>query len=162
MGSNEPSGNTPLVDVMIAVTVLGLMAAVAIPQIREPGPGSRAALLVERLAEFRGAIDEYWAEHEAGFPGRDGADALLDQLGHTTDAAGRIGGGDDGRYVHGPYLPSMRFPQNPLTHTATVRVVSEMPGHPVGSEAWIYDSTSGDVRCNLLGRDLDGQRWFDY
>ncbi|MCB9897501.1 MAG: hypothetical protein H6825_05825 [Planctomycetes bacterium] len=160
MSTSESAGGASFVDAMIALTVLGLMAAVAIPQMREAEPGQRAALVAERLSELRGAVEGYWAEHDDGFPGRDGVDALLDQLTHRSTSEGLIGTREGA--CHGPYLSDEHFPHNPLTHSATVRIVHEMPGRPVGTEAWIYDVTSGVVRCNVRGTDADGRRWFDY
>lgn len=155
-----PSPSMSLVDVLIATTILGMLAAVAVPQMRRDEAPPHHVQVSEALDVLRGAVERYWAEHEDGFPGRDGADALLDALRRTSSPRGRIGNGAG--FTCGPYLPTDRFPRNPLTGTDTVRVVSTMPGRPEGDEAWIYDSSSGVVRCNVRGSDPQGVRWFDY
>jgi type IV pilus assembly protein PilA len=147
------------VEMLIAAALLGLLAAVAIPQFAAPDDATREAELISALETFRSAIDTYWSQHEA-LPAQDGDGALLvEQLGSTTDAAGRVGEG--ARHRLGPYLPEGGCPRNPFSGEDSVRVVDHMPGRPSGDSAWIYDRSSGQVRCNVPGATPDGTLYFE-
>jgi prepilin-type N-terminal cleavage/methylation domain-containing protein len=146
-----------LLEVMIVIAILGMLAAVAIPQLTSHKPEGRTAAMVGSLSILRTAVDSYWTQHDA-FPGPTAAE-FADQLLKQTSKAGKVGEGDGFRY--GPYLRSGVLPTNPITSTATVKCVDVMPKEPSGSQAWIYCTATGEVRSNAPGKGPDGVAYFD-
>jgi type II secretory pathway pseudopilin PulG len=147
------------IEMLVGSALLVLLAAMALPQfLGREGENRQAAMLVG-LSALQTAIDSYWTQHD-GFPGVEGPEQFTKQLLNPTDRSGRIGTGDE--YLYGPYLRDGAIPINPLTGTNSVRVVETMPNSPKGSEAWIYASSTGDIRCNVVGRTPDGVEFFSF
>ncbi len=154
--TRRASGFT-LIEVMIVIAILGLLAAVAIPQFKSNKEEGKAASMVSSLSILRTAIDSYWTQHD-DFPGPTAA-KLADQLLGQTNKAGKTGEGDG--YGYGPYLRGDTIPENPLTETNKVKVVDAMPTEADGASAWIYCSVTGEIRSNATGKTLDGVAFFD-
>jgi type II secretion system protein G len=146
-----------LLEVMIVVAILGLLAAVAIPQFTSHKEEGRTAAMVSNLAILRTAIDSYWSQHDT-FPGPT-EDEFADHLLRKTNKAGEVGTSDD--YGYGPYLRQGELPTNPFTNSNSVKVVDEMPSEPSGNQAWIYCPASGEVRSNATGKSPEGKLFFN-
>ena len=144
-----PAGFT-LVELLIVVIILGILAAVVIPQFNSITEESREAAVAQKLRTVREAIERYKLYHNEALPTED----LVAQLTTTTDV-----NGDPGTDL-GPYLRDP-FPVNPLTQTADVKFKNDMPNDPESDEAWIYAKKSGDFRCNVDGNAPSGTAWFD-
>ena len=145
-----------LLEMTIVVAILGLVAAVAIPQLTANRQEDRADSLVDRLASLRQSIDQYWVEHD-GYPGPTPVDFTRQLLGQT-DRSGRCGQGE--AFALGPYLAG-ELPSNPITESREVSIVDAMPDAPRGDSAWIYCNVTGEIRSNATGRTLDGVAFFD-
>jgi len=156
--TRRPSGFT-LVEMMIVVAILGLLAAVAIPQFTSHKAQGKSAAMVSSLSVLRTAIDSYWTQHDA-FPGQGGATQFGDQLLKNTNKAGTVGTG--AAFGYGPYLRNGVLPTNPLSNTSTVGVVDAMPAAPTGATAWLYNKVTGELRCNVAGNDMDNVAYFSY
>ncbi len=154
---NRSKAGFTLVELMIVIAILGLLAAIAIPQFMSNKEEGKAAATVSSLAILRTAIDSYWSQHDT-FPGQKNAAEFADQLLKNTNKAGKVGTGTG--YGYGPYIRNNALPVSQFTNTATVKVVSAMPNKPTGSEAWIYCNTTGEIRCNTVGTTLDGVSYF--
>lgn len=124
-----------LVELLIVILVIGILAAIAVPQFVDQSYVAKEAALRENLRVFRDAIDRYYQEHKGAFPGcvsaADGAtptasdeervQAFLMQLLLSTDERGRAD--PDGQmgvasgnpaYRYGPYRKGMQAIANPL------------------------------------------------
>jgi prepilin-type N-terminal cleavage/methylation domain-containing protein len=148
-----------LVEIMIVVAILALLTAIALPQFTSHKEESKASAMLSSLSVLRTAIDSYWTQHDK-FPGQGGATELSNQLLKTTNKAGTVGTGTG--FGYGPYIRNNKMPVNPLTNTSTVRVVTNMPNGPTGNEAWIYASSTGEVRCNVTGKTIEGVDYFTF
>lgn len=121
-----------LVELLIVVIILGILAAVAIPQFGSSTDDAKLSTLDSNLAELRNAIELYYHEHDSVYPGVnssvDNSAATLpvcstsipEQLtkytavnNHTAVVAKAAG-------LKGPYLKNAKFPNNPFTGTNTV------------------------------------------
>src|SRR5262245_32554876 len=120
------------VEITIVIAILGLLAAVAIPQIAG-NPQDEATRLVGCLGQLRTAINRYWVQHD-DFPGPSAEDVRR-QLTSRTCRAGNCGDGP--AFVYGPYVPD-GLPESPVSGTSTLTIVDAMPEAPSGSSAWIY------------------------
>ena len=145
------------IEVTIVIAILGLLAAVAIPQLAAHRRQDQTATLVSRLGVLRTAIDRYWAQHD-DFPGPGTAD-FRRQLVSQTCRAGSCGTGV--AFALGPYVQDGDLPDNPVTGTNTLTITDAMPEAASGSSAWIYCRLTGEVRANSTGRTEDGVRFFD-
>ncbi|HVQ24315.1 MAG TPA: prepilin-type N-terminal cleavage/methylation domain-containing protein [Planctomycetota bacterium] len=148
-----------LVEIMIVVAILALLAAVALPQFTSEKEEGKASAMVSSLSVLRTAIDSYWTQHDK-FPGQGGPEEFAEQLIKATNKAGTTGAGTG--FGYGPYLRNGKLPLNPLTGTSTVRIVTAMPTEPTGTEAWIYASTTGEIRCNVTGKTIDGVDYYSF
>ena len=147
-----------LVEMMIVIAILGLLAAVAIPQFTSAKEDGRVAAMVSSLSILRTAIDSYWSQHDE-FPGQKNAEEFKNQMTKTTNKEGRVGEGTG--FGYGPYLRRGILPENPFTNTNTVKIVDKMPTKPSGNQAWVYDKSNGEIRANVSGRTPDGMTHFD-
>ena len=159
--SSRPSARAgfTLVEVMIVVAILALLAAIALPQFVSNKEEGKASAMVSSLSVLRTAIDSYWTQHDK-FPGQASAAEFADQLLKSTNKAGTTGTGTG--FGYGPYIRNGKLPTNAMTGTNTVKVVATMPTAPTGTEAWIYASSTGEVRCNVAGKTIDGVDYFSF
>jgi general secretion pathway protein G len=144
-----------LVELLIVVIILGILAAVVIPQFNTAAAESKEAALASNLATIRQAIELYKVQHNDAFPGA----TMVTQLTTQTDASGAAG------TKYGPYIRNA-FPSNPLDPVAAtaddVAVVAVvMPGAPTAAGGWIYSSLTGEFRANVSGAGPSGTDYFD-
>jgi type IV pilus assembly protein PilA len=153
---HKATSGITLVELLIVIAVLGLLAAVAIPQFTSPKEQGKTAAMVSSLSILRTAIDSYWSQHD-GFPGTS-TSKFANQLLEKSNKAGSTGSG--ATFGYGPYLRNGQLPTNPLTNTNTMKMVETMPTAPSGNQAWIYNYVTGEVRSNSAGKDLNGVPYF--
>jgi general secretion pathway protein G len=143
-----------LVELLIVVIILGVLAAVVIPQFANASADAKESSVRSNLATVRQAISLYRVQHNETYPGQGGWSQFVTQL--TT---GTMGDGSPGS-KYGPYLRD-QFPDNAFTGTSTGKTVATMPASPSGTEAWIYCTTDGQLRANLAGTAPSGTLYFD-
>jgi len=137
-----------LIELMIVLTLLGMVCATVIPRLLEASAGAQQKAVLDDLHMFRRQIEQFRTDHAGLLPaqGTNSEAALIAQLTHRTTSAGQV----DARGPHGPYLLG-DLPSNPYTHSSTVLVV---PGpllehhfnNPTG-HGWAYSSTTGEFRA---------------
>jgi general secretion pathway protein G len=135
-----------LVEILIVVIILGILAAIVIPQFANASTDARKANMISQLQSLRSFVELYRLQH------RDQPPLLLTGGGWelvtgrtlqdgTIDAAGEFG----------PYLPNPAV--NPLTSSSVIAEVGASSGPNVG---WYYDESTGDVHgANSLGEMSD-------
>jgi len=146
---NKQKGFT-LVELLIVVVILGILAAVVIPQFNSAASETRESAIASNLATLRQAVEMYKVQHNDLFPGA----TIVTQLTTQTDIAGAAG------TDYGPYVRTA-MPKNPLSADAGVNAVASMPAAPSGTDGWIYDTTTGEIRCNSTGTGPSGIDYFD-
>lgn len=128
MSRTRRSGFT-LVEILIVVIILGILAAIVIPQFTEASNDARVSSLTSDLQTVRSQLELYRVQHLDSYPADD---AFATAMTGTTD----INGGEGADF--GPYLH--RVPTNPFTNTNTVGAGD------YGSSAWYY--SGGVFRAN--------------
>ena len=114
-----------LVEILIVVIILGILAAIVIPQFTEASDDARTSALASYLQTIRAQLELYKLQHAGAYPA-----ALVTAL--TTS---------DGTY--GPYMT--KFPNNPfVTGAAGSAVDTTTLGG--GNAGWYYDRTTGTVK----------------
>ena len=126
-----------LVELLIVVIILGILAAVVIPQFNDTTSEARLNSLMTNLATIRGQIDLYKLQHNGNYPGQA---TFASQMTQKTDASGTVSA--TGKY--GPYL--QRIPTNPFTVGGTGNDVTNTAA--AANKAWFYEATTGEFKAN--------------
>jgi general secretion pathway protein G len=121
-----------LVEILIVVIILGILAAIVIPQFGHASQDARAANLKNQLQTMRAAIQLYRVQHRDQPPDLVGTSwaaftAKTDSLGNPS-----VNPNDWGPYIQAE-------PQNPLAGTAAI---SDAPAAGVG---WVYTQSNGTI-----------------
>jgi prepilin-type N-terminal cleavage/methylation domain-containing protein len=126
-----------LVEILIVVVILGILAALVIPQFSTAASSSRESTLRMDLHRIREQIEIYRQQHSSTAPTLEN---FTDQLTMASNEEGATAPLGTAGYRFGPYV--MSIPINPNTQSRDVTAGA------VGSSAWYYDETTGDFRAN--------------
>jgi general secretion pathway protein G len=129
-----------LVELLIVVIILGILAAVVIPQFSDASTDARLASLTTNLQTIRGQVDLYRLQHNGVYPTL--AD-FANQMTKKTDVDGTVNA--SGKF--GPYL--QRIPNNPFTVGGSGNDVTNTAA--ASNKAWYYDETAGTFKANNGG-----------
>lgn len=122
-----------LVEILIVVVILGILAAIVIPQFSDASTQSKVSSAKSSLQTLRSQISLYKIQHN------DAAPALAD---FSTNMTTQIG-------QYGPYLQVV--PKNPFNDSDTLAAAD---GATVG---WVYDASDGSISLGGQGAtDLNG------
>jgi len=162
-----------LIELLIVVVILGILAAVVIPQLSGATNDAKTEALKTNLSNIRTALEMYEHEHSkypgaagsgaggscntsgtAGGGAADSPQAVAEQLTMYTDINGNACTvSDTTTYKYGPYMKTTvtgvaGIPNNPVTLSNTVAVVTT--GNLTISSSsttggWKYDDVSGKV-----------------
>ncbi|OHB53944.1 MAG: hypothetical protein A2Y07_09600 [Planctomycetes bacterium GWF2_50_10] len=127
-----------LVEILIVVVILGILAAIVIPQFTEASSEAKVSSLVSNLQTVRSQIELFKIQHNDMFPGECGDATFVEALTMTTDQYGN----KDAAGKYGKYLQS--FPKNPFVEDDSATVDDESsavatsgtPGD--GSAGWMW------------------------
>lgn len=140
-----------LVEILIVVIILGILAAIVIPQFTQASEEARHSALVSDLQTARAQIELYKVQHHDNGPhiaadgvtvDVDGAN-FVERLTEKTDKYGNVPPGA-GETAYGPYL--QKFPINPWVAEAVGRqvtvagVAGVVPGD--GATGWFFDTSN--------------------
>jgi general secretion pathway protein G len=139
-----------LVELLIVVIILGILAAVVIPQFNSAASESKEAALASNLATIRQAVEMYKVQHNDAYP----AATMVAQLTAGTALDGTAG------TAYGPYLRNS-FPKNPINGLATVNAVTTDPVAGDGSHGWEYNTVTGQFWADEAGAGPSGVNYFD-
>jgi general secretion pathway protein G len=123
-----------LVEILIVVVILGILAAIVIPQFTEASTEARTSSLMSNLQTIRSQLELYAVQHNDADPV---LASFLAQMTQQTDIDGNAG------TDFGPYL--QQIPPNPFTNSSTV--VGWGLGAVAGTDGWEYNENTGEVRA---------------
>ena len=150
-----------LVELVMVVTIIGMLAAIAVPRISNASSSASAHAVEATLTNVRKAIDCYYAEH-GRFPGYSpvsGApdnDGFVSQLTQYTDHQGNASKSPGYPFIYGPYLRAP-FPANPTNKLRSV-FVKDKPadaGPADGGFGWVAVLSEGDFGISATDQALD-------
>jgi len=99
-----------LVEILIVVVILGILAAIVIPQFTSASTEAKESALVSDLQAIRSQIELYKIQHNDNLPGTDLSGDFVTAMTTNTDQDGAPGG----RF--GPYM--RQIPVNPFSTAA--------------------------------------------
>jgi general secretion pathway protein G len=148
----ERSGFT-LVEVLVVTTVMGILAAIVVPQFSSATNEAQAVCLRSNLHAVRKQVELYKVNHNGVLPavvGESSAD-FVRRMTAKTDRSGAIG------TEYGPYLE--RVPVNTFNQLDTVRV----GGGPAGAntDGWRFDPATEEFQADD-SYDGDGDKTPDH
>lgn len=161
-----------LIEILIVVVILGILAAIIVPQLSNATSMARDNTLKDDLRYLRTQIVVFKAQHRdvpPGYPAGDmaaspTAEAFVAQMTRYTSesTADNISGSTVFKY--GPYLTKM--PPNPLNSKDGILMVGN--GQPMPdpdnsqSYGWIYKAETQEIIANSAGSDSDGRAYSSY
>ncbi|MEZ6190284.1 MAG: prepilin-type N-terminal cleavage/methylation domain-containing protein [Phycisphaerales bacterium] len=129
-----------LVEILIVVVILGILAAIVIPQFTNASESARSSSLTAQLQTLRSQLELYQVQHLGSYPAAncDNADGDGDWTALTaaTELDGTAGNGDSNDL--GPYL--QQPPINAFENSSTFGAA----GAGVG---WVYTPATGQIRA---------------
>ena len=130
-----------LVEILIVVVILGILAAIVIPQFSDASTQSKVSSSQTTLASLRSQIQLYKIQHNDQPPS---VTTLVQatwiaQMTGQTDATGAAG------TDFGPYI--QQVPINPWNGLQTITADN--------TGAWVYDAATGDVWVGTTGAVQD-------
>jgi len=143
-----------LVELVIVVAVLGIMAAIVVPQFRSQSTQARMAVVKDSLRILRSAIELYTSQHGGVPPGYENDDPETPPT--SSDFYQQL-------VVDRNYLA--RIPKNPFNNLKTIKMIGNsetFPSDPVDGYGWVYQAATKTIKLNWPGSDPDGIRYFDY
>ena len=139
-----------LVEILIVVVILGILAAIVVPQFTQASTEAKLNSLCSNLQSLRSQIELYKVQHNDVSPTL--AD-FTEQMTETSDIDGTTSG-DKVRtttYCYGPYLE--RVPENPFNNLATLVAITDPCQAGSGGAGWAYLAATGQIYAD---DDFDG------
>ena len=134
-GRSASRAGFTLVEILIVVIILGILAAIVIPQFTNASTSARVNSAISQLQTLRSQIQLFKLQHDDAYP--DLVSNQWTQLMSTTNVAGTVDSSAAG--IFGPYLQTT--PGNPLNNLNTVAATA---GAGVG---WVYTLSAGMIQA---------------
>jgi len=160
-----------LVEVILVVTILGILAALVMPTFQGHIVKARESAAKDNLRVMRNQIELYKLQHKGITPGYvngSGAPTALLELQFTGTTA-ETGAASpsivpSAPYLYGPYIKKM--PENPYNKLSNITYVTEATAFSAAvdgtSSGWLYKKETGEFKINWTGTDSEGIAFYDY
>ncbi|MGB1125170.1 MAG: type II secretion system protein [Phycisphaeraceae bacterium] len=133
-----------LVEILIVVVILGILAAIVIPQFTNASEAAKASSVLSQLQTLRSQVELYKNQHNNEYPTADGTlSGAWDwtKMTSKTDIDGAVGT-TAGTHIYGPYM--QQAPKNPFVATAAT---TEFGTAVDGTDGWVVNTTTGVIRA---------------
>ena len=148
-----------LVEILIVVVILGILAAIVVPQFSLATVVSKESTLKHDLQMLRSQLNLYRVQHGDKYPweivGED-SDLVIEQMTSRTNELGDIGAAPRD-YRYGPYLERMpvnHFVKDTGGAADTLDFVPVPPTAGVGTTGWLVDTSMGKMYANTNTADF--------
>ncbi len=126
-----------LVEILIVVVILGILAAIVIPQLSNASSEAQMSRLCSDLQVTRVAIELYKIQHADAIPGTTTGVTLEQALTQRTDENGTL----DASGSLGPYL--RKLPTNGYNQLGTVEMEAGSTSLGGGNCGWHFNTDTG-------------------
>ena len=148
-----------LVELLIVVTIIGILATIVVPQFSNASTQAKENALKDELRYLRTQIVVYKAQHKDTAPGVSGN--FVQQMTLYTNEFGATSAAASATHKFGPYLSKM--PKNPMNDLSTIEVVSNPnPLTADGGHGWKYNAQTQEIIADVLGNDTVGTPFAKY
>jgi len=141
-----------LVEILIVVVILGILAAIVVPQFTEASGEAKDSRLMSDLQTCRSQIELYKLQHAGQLPGNaTGMDFEAAMTTYTMGDGSSAGTQAPGVGVYGPYL--QKIANNPYTLGANGTVVTPVVLDPVAfiaNSGWWMNSVTGEYGASTI------------
>jgi general secretion pathway protein G len=147
-----------LVEILIVVIILGILAAIIIPQFTDASTSAKESSLTSNLQTLRSQIGLYKIQHNDTYPDTTSFDTFVTCLTTVTDVDGNawVDQATSGT-PYGPYMPNV--PDNPFIAADvpffTLIATGVIPAAGDDSTHWIFDELTGAIAPNDSGTCQD-------
>lgn len=133
-------GGFTLVEILVVVVLLGILAAIVVPQFSGAGVEARTSALATDLRRVRSQIEFYKFQHNDQLPAATGENPtdFLRRMTTKTNANGDPG------VDFGPYMQSL--PVNPFNDLGAVRINGAAAG--ANTDGWRFDTITGAFQAD--------------
>jgi general secretion pathway protein G len=128
-----------LIEILIVVIILGILAAIVIPQFTSASTEARQGNLKSQLQTLRSQIALYKLQHRDIAPSQTSA-TFWNQLTQFSDDAGNVNAAKTAVFKYGPYYEAPVV--NPLTNSSTVGAAAGE-----ANMGWAYDAATGKIKA---------------
>ncbi len=152
-GRKREAGFT-LVELIIVVAILGILAAIVLPEFQGHIQKAKEAAAKDNLRILREAIERYTADHNGVPPG---------YLNNDPTAATSASEFYRQLVTNGKYLSEM--PQNPYNSFNGIKVYANLvslPAEADGTSGWLYKPQTKKILLNWPGSDSEGILFYSY
>jgi general secretion pathway protein G len=136
-----------LVEILIVVVILGILAAIVVPQFTQASTEAKYNSLCSNLQSMRSQIELYKVQHN------DIAPALATFAAQMTETSTVLGATSGNKvrvvatgHIYGPYLE--RVPANPFNDLATLEASGTAGDDGAG---WEYNAATGEIFADDSG-----------
>jgi len=138
-----------LVEILIVVIILGILAAIVIPQFSSASQDARESALTSDLQTLRSQLELYNIQHLDHYPDVKSEDGGATWTADTPNFVARLIGttdqyGQTSGTTFGPYM--QKFPTNSINGLDTVRVDGAAAGE--NKDGWHFNTTSGRMSAD--------------
>ena len=156
-----------LIEILIVVIILGILAAIVIPQFTNASKEAKQSALVTMVQSMRSQIALFKLQHNDYLPGvapvvgsggTFSQATFWNQMTLFSDVTGATNATKTVQFDKGPYMQST--PKNPLCPTTALNsdVVETINGAASGSVCgFVYDFQGGAGSGKIWGTDTDGK-----
>ena len=123
-----------LVEILIVVVILGILAAIVIPQFSQASTDAKLNSCRSSLQSLRSQIELYKIQHNDTPPSLANFEA---QMTTYSDADGNTNATKTGLFIYGPYM--QRVPRNPWNNSDSLAAAD------ASGVGWVYDETTGAI-----------------
>jgi len=143
-----------LIEILIVVIILGILAAIVIPQFSNASTSAKTSAVLSTAQSLRQQVALYKLQHNDNLPDGSTSAKFWTAMTTQTDSTGAAyaAGAPDGPF--GPYMQSI--PANSLNQSTVVFDSAQtFPGAVGTACGWVYDYTGGTGR--VWGTDSTGK-----
>ena len=131
-----------LVEILIVVVILGILAAIVIPQFTNASESAKSSSLVSQLQTIRSQLELYQVQHNGNYPDLSAGWTQMTSKSNV-DQTLNVNG------AFGPYL--QQDPENPFTKATTViqqNDTNPLPAPKAGDAGgWYYNMKTGAIEA---------------